>query len=364
MAAWTFSALLCLGWCWPDHFTPWPAFHNEVPVFLAVILGMGLTLWRAQNRSFDLSAGSWLALMLVGVAGLQWLTDLLTYHGDLVLVALYMIGAGLAWELGRSWAGRSESRLFTAIDTLALAFVSGATLSSLVAFIQWVEQEASWMPWVMPAAHTNRAIANLAQPNQLSTLLLMGIIATALLYERVRMSGVLALFFIVIHTLILVLTQSRTGMVIAFALIAISPWITKKSHRLHWWMVLIWAIAFFLLVSIYQELGQQTSKAALGTQQVMQVGLRPLMWQQFGAALMESPLWGFGWLQTVRAQQIGALTVPGLEQAVYTHNVFLDLAIWMGLPLFLFVLILIAYWVWQRRKGFKNLRVRWCIVWL
>ncbi len=359
-----FAVLLCLGWLWPDHFAPWLAFHNEAQVFLALILGLGLTLWRAREEVLPIGAGIRLAALLCVTALLQWMGGLLPYRGDLALVGLYVGGAGLAWELGRRWASQPERTFITAPDTLALAFVAGATLSALIVFIQLGEQESAWMPWVMAATHSTRALGNLAQPNQLSTLLIMGVVATALLYERRRMSASLAVLLLVLTTMALVLTQSRTGMVIVLVLVVLSPWVARCSERLRTWQVWAWAAGFFLLTFLYQGLGEQASKAALGVQQVVQVGLRPLMWKQFGAALMDAPWLGYGWLQTVHAQQVGGLSVPGLEQAIYSHNQILDLAIWMGVPLLLLVLCVAILWLWRRRQEFDRAQVRWHVIWL
>ncbi len=51
------------------------------------------------------------------------------------------------------------------------------------------------------------------------------------------------------------------------------------------------------------------------------------------------------------------LTVPGQEQATYTHNHLLDLAIWLGLPLTLLLIAWISLIVWQRRKGLHEPKV-------
>ncbi|MBX9871887.1 MAG: Wzy polymerase domain-containing protein [Burkholderiaceae bacterium] len=366
MAALVFGVLLCIGWWWPDHFAPWLAFHNEVFVFLALVVGLGISLWETRGEIVAIrrGAGVYLSAFLIAIATLQWLGGLLPFIGDLVLVILYLCGAALAWEMGRMWAASSEHKQFSALDSLALTFSAGATLSALIALIQWAGQEESWMPWVMPAAHSMRAIANLAQPNQLSTLLIMGMIATAVMYDRERLSGRVAALLLVVQTLVLVLTQSRTGMVVVLTLVAFAPWITGSSLRLRWWMVLAWGLSFLILTVAYQELGYHANKAAIGTEQVFQVGLRPLLWHQFGVALLEAPWLGYGWLQTIRAQQEGALAITGLEQGIYTHNHLLDLAIWLGLPCALLVLVAGARWIWLRRRKFGNKAVRWCTLWL
>ncbi|QKO23472.1 PglL family O-oligosaccharyltransferase [Rhodoferax sp. BAB1] len=351
-----FASLLCLGWLVPDHFPPWQAFHNEAPVFLGLILAALIMVWRRKLQRWQVPAGLFPSLALMGIALAQYVFGQLVFAGDLWLVWLYVGGFGLAWLLGHVWAEGGEKTHFTAFDTLVLAFATGATVSALMCFVQWFELEGDWAPWVMSAAHSTRAIANLAQPNQLSTLLLTGVIATAVLYERRRVSGELALLLIGLQSLAAVLTQSRTGLLVVVMLVITAWWGAKAWRQVSFRQVFMWGLAFVFLSLLFQWGAQGTAKAAIGGQ-ALQVGTRPLLWQQFAAALSESPWLGYGWLQTVRAQEVGALTVPGQEQATYTHNHLLDLAIWLGLPLTLLLIAWISLIVWQRRKGLHEPKV-------
>lgn len=65
------------------------------------------------------------------------------------------------------------------------------------------------------------------------------------------------------------------------------------------------------------------------------------MWQSFVMAIGERPFFGFGWGQVSTAQLAVAESYPAVGMAQYSHNVFLDLLIWNGIPLGLAISVVI-----------------------
>lgn len=363
MAYLLFSLLLGLGWLVPHHFPPWLAFHNEAPVFAGLLLAWLVTWLRDEKRDVQIGGMHAVALLLMVVGALQYLIGIQPFIGDVWVTTAYLGGFALAWMLGEAWAtGRAEAK-FGPLDTLALAFAAGGCVSAWMGMIQWAELEGAWAPWIMSAAHTDRAVANLAQPNQLSTLLLMGIVAASILREREKISVGLLLLLVAVQSVGLVLTQSRTGLLVVL-LLCIWHGVTGSafSHiRRHG--VFIWGAAIGLGTWVFHLLGDADGKQVLG-EQMMHPGSRPLMWRQFADAISQSPWLGYGWLQTQAAQQQGALNVPGLEQTLYAHNHVLDLAIWLGLPLTILLLGITLTAIWQRRRAIREKRVVMLVTWL
>lgn len=364
MAVLIFAVLLCIGWLIPDHFPPWWAFHNEAPAFVGLVVALAV-VW-AKDRRLEISIGSGevVLLLLMLLAGAQFLTGKLVFAGDVWLTLAYVGGFLLAWTLGRTWAAEPRRTRFGPLETLALTFAVGATLSALMAVTQWLRQEDVWGPWIMPARHTSRALANLGQPNQLSTLLLMGIVAVAILRERQLISRGLLITLIALQSVAVVLTQSRTGMLVVTVLALWCWWqgavLTQLSRR----GVLAWGGAVWLAATLYQWTGTLGGQHAAMGEQVLQPGLRPLMWKQIVEGISQSPWTGYGWLQTPAAQQAGAMKVPGLEQALYAHNHLLDLIIWLGLPLTFILLGLTAWAIWRRRRAVHDPQVVMVAAWL
>lgn len=368
MAALIFSILLGMGWLMPDHFPPWWAFLNEAPVFLGLLLAMGTTcliaLRQRRHVAFRLGEMPTLVLLLMLLAVAQYFTGKLPFAGDLWVTLIYLGGFALAWMLGAIWADEPIAAGRDPLETVAWAFALGAVLSALMGLVQWLELEGDWAPWVMLAAHSTRALANLAQPNQLSTLLLMGIVAAAILREREKIGTGLLVLMVTVQSLGVVLTQSRTGLLVVAVLALWYLWAGVGFSHIRRHAVMIWAASIWLLeLVLSQGMGQAIGKQGLG-EQIVQAGSRPLMWRQFLEAIGQSPWWGYGWLQTQAAQQDAALKVPGFEQAFYAHNIGLDLAIWIGVPLTVLVVMTIVMVIWRRRSFYRDKRVIMVLTWV
>jgi O-antigen ligase len=351
--------LTLLGWLVPEHFPPWTGFHNEAPVFLGLAVALGLALWRPHGQLAPLPR-VWLlaAVLLLSAWGAVALLPH-TFAGDAWLATVYLLGFVLAWWLGAQ-VGSTVQGFDRALRAVMLTLVAGASLSSLLALFQWTLQEHLLMPWIT-AADTRRVFANLAQPNQLATLLLMGLVALGWIHQARLLHRATSLLLAVLITWALVLTQSRTSLLAAWALLALAhllprAWPQRRQTLRRAWS---WMGVFLVLTGIYRYgIGDIFLQQAT-EQDLMSRSLRPLMWQQLWAGLMQSPWVGYGWLRTATAQQIGALQVPGLEQTNYAHNLALDLLIWCGIPLGLAIMVLAACWLWRRWQRAPG-DARWC----
>jgi O-antigen ligase len=369
MPALLFATFLCLGWLVSEHFPPWMAFHNEAPAFAGLIAAAALAA--VQNRDplgWRLGPGQFLLLLLVALAPVQYLAGQLPYAGDVWLTLTYGGGLVLAWTLGRLWAGEPRRGHFDPLETLALGFTVGASVSALMGITQALGQEGVWGPWLMSGQHIPRALANLGQPNQLATLLLMGLVALVVLRERDLISGPLLLLLAILLSSGVVLAQSRTSLLAATALAAWAWWRSAALRQLSRRSVLGWLLALWLcsalLPWLQQWLQDLPHEALAAAAPVARPNIRPLMWQQLLAAVSQSPWTGYGWLQTPAAQQAGALQVPGLEQVLYAHNHLLDLLVWLGIPLTLLLLALVARVLWSRRRALEESRVVLALAWL
>jgi hypothetical protein len=74
-------------------------------------------------------------------------------------------------------------------------------------------------------------------------------------------------------------------------------------------------------------------------------GLRPLAWRLFIDAALTQPWFGYGWSEVGHAQLVVAPNFPTLIGIFgHAHNLFLDLVLWLGLPIGLVVCTAI---IWQ-----------------
>ena len=71
-------------------------------------------------------------------------------------------------------------------------------------------------------------------------------------------------------------------------------------------------------------------------------------------AARQHPWLGYGWNQVVLAQLAASLNHPSLHVLFFhAHNLFLDLVLWCGVPVGLFVSICLVRWLWLRLRAVR-----------
>jgi len=174
-------ALLFLSWVVPSHFPPWVSWHAEALVFLAVFMAawmsmVGLPTQGSAARTIKLPIVIWPFVALALLAVLQQVAGLMTFWGDVLVVWFYAALCITCLILGfAAVPGHTEKRgLDSPVMLLALALVIAGVASTVAAFSQTFELWEN-SPWIarMPSLH--RPGGNLAQPNQLATLLMMAL---------------------------------------------------------------------------------------------------------------------------------------------------------------------------------------------
>ena len=347
--------ILTLAWLVPSQFPPWVNFQSELLAFLCLgLLAIGLTLRTARDISIPRAA---CVIACVAVTPLLQCSAGLSYFaGDALASWFYLIGFAVAVAVAFSYshAAAKDSKPPWLIAP-ALMLITAAIVSSGIGVLQWLSLTDGLHIWVMHTEPGERILANLGQPNQLASLLLMGIVALAFLFEEGKVGRIALFMGIGFMTGALVLTESRTGLLsgacIALFLLQKQSRSAKKIRASH---VVVWAVAFglatFLLPSLNEALLMTNGRSIALTDQ----NGRGKIWQQTLYAIGQSPWWGYGWNQTPVAQSVGALQYPGDLAFTNAHNLVLDVLTWVGVPLGLLLTGLGVYWLVSRLARVKT----------
>lgn len=335
----------------PLHFLPWVSWHSEALAFLAVLLAAWVGAFSAaRRRNAELVSLPLAALPLIGLALLIWLqaaTGTIAFFGDAFVFTLYLILCILCMVLGR--AGSSDPKTYTA---LASTLLLGAFLSAIVAFVQMFELwETS--AWISRMPQLRRPGGNLGQPNQLATLLLMGLASLMFLYESKKL-GALAVTLLALTLLTgVAATESRTG-VLSLTLLIVW-WFAKRrslDFRPSPWVISGVGVAFLSLFWYWPSLMDAVQQTGgLGAQVNTSVGSRWLVWPQLIEAVLQRPWWGWGMGQVSTAQNAVVSAYAVSEPFTYAHNIVLDLALGMGLPLTALLVLVTGAWLWRRVRS-------------
>ncbi|MEN9373616.1 MAG: hypothetical protein RIR79_1168 [Pseudomonadota bacterium] len=346
-----FLALTC-AWLAYDHYRPWVNFHSEFLAF-AGLAGLWVGLLRefssapapasssAPSTSIAIPRISlWIGILAI-VPWLQHAFGMTVFAGDAFIASFYIAGCALA--IGVGYAG---SRAW--IHSVWIA----ALVSAAIGLAQWFHVEGIVFGMFAVAVESgDRAMGNMGQANQLASLLLMGIVALLYALEcgivRYGVAGI-AIGFI---SVVLILTQSRSGMV--GALFAAVWLMLKTPHRA---IIGLWLVCFVLGTWALPYLSDELRGVGVrGLHATAPISQRWDLWQQMLHAIAESPWFGYGWNQTPAAQAGGALGHPHAIVGGYAHNGVLDLLAWNGIPLGLLLCGAIGYWFISRLRRCHSL---------
>ena len=346
-------ALFASSWLVAEHFRPWLSFHSELAAFFALAaLVFGILVGRSRVIAVPFACVPILVVTLVPL--LQWITRPSFFAGDMVMSVLYLQVLAFA-VLGGYFLRDSSESVSAGFQPLAMTITVAALLSAGIAWFQWLGVDENYRR-LMVASEIARAGGNLAQPNHLATLLLVGLSAYAYLFTRRVIGRVTFALGVVFMSIALAMTQSRTGILSAVAIAVF--WAFKCRNiapQRSAFLLFLWVAVTFAATRILPFVSDRLliTNGAL-PRSIGDNGSRLEMWWQVVIAIGQSPWVGYGWNQTFTAQTVGALVHPGELTYLYAHNVVLDLVAWNGIPLGLLIVTAIGYWSCSRMVRVKS----------
>jgi hypothetical protein len=259
-----------------------------------------------------------------------------------------MLSAILAIAMGASAerAGAGE-RAFRAV---CIALVAAGIASSLIGLVQVFVPNAPDGDWVAISAIPGRATGNLRQPNHLSSLLLWSVVAAVWLGEAKVLRRGITTAFVLVFVYVVVLSASRTG---AVGMLTLAGWglldrrLSPNARRLlvlapliygaMWWGTTVWA------THSHQLFGGQTRFGGGGDISSSRFGI----WRNTLALIASHPWLGVGFGDFNFAWTLTPF--PGRPVAFFdhTHNIVLNFAVELGIPLAVAVLALMVYALWK-----------------
>jgi len=326
---------------------PSATFLNQAAAFVGwgcflILLAVALParVWPRSPGALALLAAMALVLVLTLAAsvfaGVPWSLSLSSAGTILSAILVIALGASAAR------AGMSE-RVFRAF---CIGLVVAGAASSIVGLVQVFAPTLPDGDWVALSAIPGRATGNLRQPNHLSSLLLWSIVAAVWLGEAKVVRGELTTALALVFVYVVVLSASRTG---AVGMLTLAGWglldrrLSRNARRLlmlapliygaMWWGTTVWA------THSHQLFGGQTRFGGGGDISSSRFGI----WSNTLALIASHPWLGVGFGDFNFAWSLTPF--PGRPVAFFdhTHNIVLNFAVELGIPLAIVVLALMLY---------------------
>ena len=332
---------------------PSPTLFNQAAAlglwglaFVALVPANAFGLRAAAVRSAALQAGLLLvalaALLSSAIGVLPWALGGSAAGMVLITAALVLGGAAL----------RPPASLWVAIFS---AWVAAGAVNSVIAVVQVFA--ASWPDgdWIARSGVVGRAVGNMRQPNHLATLLLWSAVAVVPLVDmgplgRTRARRMAAVALLALMVLGITLSGSRTGLV-GIGLLAIWSLVDARLSRFTRglllaaplmcaasWGLTAWWASFHEghAIGAAARLGEgdlSASRFAIWRDTIELIRMQPWLGVGFGE-------FNFAWSLTPFPQRPTAFFD-------HTHNLPLQFAVELGLPLAALVLALFGAALWQ-----------------
>lgn len=232
----------------------------------------------------------------------------------------------------------------------ALGWLLAAAASAVIALLQYFDAETPFYPWIN-IAQPGQAFGNLRQPNQLATLLAIGLAALRFLAHGARRGAQVGTALLALLLLAaLAATASRTGLMELLALAAlVLLWDWRRWRRalpVALALLAVYALAAFALPALLQA----GSSGVAGRDLIDRLqhaegtcGSRLILWGNVLHLIGQKPWLGWGWGDLAWAHY--STLYPGARFCYIldnAHNLPLHLAVSLGVPAALVICLLLA----------------------
>ena len=293
-----------------------------------------------------------LRLLCALLIALPWLWPITA--GPAATMVPYLASAGMGALLLAIWPARERA---DGAAIVAWSWLAAALLSGLIALLQYFDLELPLYP-VVNIAEPGRAFGNLRQPNQLATLLIIGLLALRWLLQNQRLAALNASWMAALLLVALAATASRVGLVELAVLGVVVLWWSRHvaggRRRL---LVAIAALAVFLLAAMALPALIQNAEGVAGRDVLDRLrnaestcGSRLILWNNVLHLIGQKPWFGWGWGELDYAHYITLYDGPRFCHILdNAHNLPLHLAVELGVPVALLTCALGAWLVWRSK---------------
>ncbi|WP_336138855.1 O-antigen ligase family protein [Acinetobacter ursingii] len=330
-----------------DHSEPWRSFSQNFLCFFSLLLLL----------AFFIRKKIYLPYIIIPILCVSVLPFVQFFLGKIFFFSTAFFGFAFIFSFVMSiLIAYNFCRIYNykaVVSTVSIFFTVVAIGTSIIAILQWLRLD---FEFIMPIVG-NRMYANIAQPNNMATILLIGFFSIFILYDNYKLNLYIFLSLQLIILFSIVLSQSRTVWISLFLtffiLIANNKKLNKKST--------IYLFQFFLLIYFSIWFYLPTLGEILGITQIdslfdrVSTGyLRIPMWEHMIYAVLQKPWSGYGWYQTQNAQLVGVFLFKNEGYLNSAHNIILDILLWVGLPIGVLILIYFVYILFLLYKSIKN----------
>lgn len=354
----TLTGLACcslfLAWLTPFKSSPWTPIPNEFFAFVSVLcIGTILVI---LDKPIHTPPVIGLVIALACIPIIQWIFGVVFFFGDAFIATGYLLGFACALLVGYNLASEAviRGRIY---HFFSVTFVIAGVASTWIACRQWLflQNEDSYLESFF-LTMGKRPISNIGQPNNLATLLCMSVISVLYLFEQRRIGSIASSFIAFFLITGIALTRSATPWIDTVFLLVWIFWKQKYlKQRISWKAIIAWVALYIVFVITLPLLNAILFQGPSEIFRESSFTARFDLWHQFSLAVINGPLWGYGWNQAYVAQISTLHYFPLAILADSSHNILLDLLVWNGPILGTAIIILTTVWLCRLAYGARSI---------
>lgn len=352
----------CLSILNPVHTLPWGSFFSEFFCFIAALILLPILF----KSNIEIPKITLPFLIISFIPLIQFLSDQIFYFSVAFFSFVSLFYFWLMIIVGFNFY-KGDKKILDISCFLAVFFLVVSFISSLIALSQWLGF-SNHSAFIM-SFEGRRPYANMAQPNHLATFLCLGIFSCLYLFEKNKLNGYIATILCFFLFFIIILTQSRTAiLILLFSVFFIFSSLIKYDFKISK-IKLVAMFVFFIsciflfpilsnFLSRYFNIIQTTSltdRASAGYE-------RLAIWKQMLYAVKEKPWFGYGWNQTTSAQ-FNVINCGDVHVwLTSSHNIILDILIWCGILFGSFIILFLTFLYFKLFFAIKDKESVFCFV--
>ncbi|WP_155757258.1 pilin glycosylation ligase domain-containing protein [Acinetobacter sp. CIP 102136] len=218
-----------MSWLSVNHYNPWVVFYNEYYAVIALIISMFFFI----NKSLKIPKIIIPIIFLSFVPVIHFFIGKVFYFSigfmGFIYVSCFWLAIILGFNLCNSIFDRVKIFYYFSCLLVFVGFVTGC-----IAIFQWLNLE-DYIPWIRDINGKQRPYGNFAQPNNMSTFLIMSLMACLYIYEIKKTNIRLIIISAIIILIGITLSQSRTAWLVSvFIFIYLSIYQYKDIVTLKW----------------------------------------------------------------------------------------------------------------------------------
>lgn len=352
----------CLSILNPVHTLPWGSFFSEFFCFIAALILLPVLF----KSSIEVPKITLPFLLISFIPLLQFLCDQIFYFSTAFFSFVSLFYFWLMIIVGFNFY-KLDKEVLDISCFLAVFFLVVSFISSLIALSQWLGF-SNHSAFIM-SFEGRRPYANMAQPNHLATFLCFGVFSCVYLFEKNKLNGYIATILCFFLFFIIILTQSRTAiLILLFSLFFVFTGLIKYDFKISKIKLVIIFVLFISCIFLFPILNNFLSKhfniiqTTSLTDRVSAGYERIAIWKQMLYALKEEPWFGYGWNQTTSAQ-VNVINYGDVHVwLTSSHNIILDILIWCGISLGSFIILFLTFFYFKLFFSLKDKESIFCFV--